>query len=156
MGAPSWKHLQRWRSFPKKTRYSAIFSGERAAYSHYIPSAVKSIVAKEEFVTAYTPYQAEISQGILQSIFEYQTMICELTGMEVSNASVYDGASAAAEATAMCRERKRSRGSGIGHCKSRGNKDHQDLLPWQQYSGHRDSGERRGDGFGSFERSAGF
>ena len=77
------------------------------AYDHYIPAIVKYIPAKEEFLTAYTPYQAEMSQGILQSIFEYQTDICLLTGMDVSNASVYDGASAAAEAAAMCRDRNR-------------------------------------------------
>jgi len=90
----------------KNKTYSVILRGA-GAYYHYIPSIVKYITAKEEFVTAYTPYQAEISQGILQSIFEYQTMICELTGLQVSNASMYDGAEAAAEAVAMCRERKR-------------------------------------------------
>ena len=90
----------------KNKVFSTILRGA-GAYDHYIPSIVKYIPAKEEFLTAYTPYQAEMSQGILQSIFEYQTMICELTGMDVSNASVYDGATAAAEAAAMCRDRKR-------------------------------------------------
>lgn len=91
----------------KNVVFRHIFRGA-GAYKHYIPAIVKSVVSKEEFVTAYTPYQAEISQGILQSIFEYQTMICQLTGMDAANASVYDGAAAAAEAVAMCRERKRS------------------------------------------------
>ena len=86
--------------------FPVIFRGA-GAYKHYIPAAVKRITANETFITAYTPYQAEISQGILQSIFEYQSMICELTGMDVSNASVYDGGSAAAEAMGMCRERNR-------------------------------------------------
>ena len=90
-----------------KNRVFPVVLRGAGAYDHYIPSIVKYIPAKEEFLTAYTPYQAEISQGILQSIFEYQTMICELTGMDVSNASVYDGATAAAEAAAMCRDRKR-------------------------------------------------
>ncbi len=90
----------------KNQAFQTIFRG-CGAYHHYIPSIVKQVTSKEEFVTAYTPYQAEISQGILQSIFEYQTMICELTGMEVSNASVYDGATAAAEAVIMCKERQR-------------------------------------------------
>ncbi len=86
--------------------YGTILRGA-GAYDHYIPSIVKNIPAREEFLTAYTPYQAEMSQGVLQSIFEYQTMICQITGMDVSNASVYDGATAAAEAAAMCRDRKR-------------------------------------------------
>ena len=90
----------------KNRVFSTVLRGA-GAYDHYIPSIVKFIPNKEEFLTAYTPYQAEISQGVLQSIFEYQTMICELTGMDVSNASVYDGATAAAEAAAMCRDRKR-------------------------------------------------
>ena len=90
----------------KNKVFSTVLRGA-GAYDHYIPSIVKYIPAKEEFLTAYTPYQAEMSQGILQSIFEYQTGICELTGMDVSNASVYDGATAAAEAAAMCRDRKR-------------------------------------------------
>lgn len=92
----------------KNVIFDHVFRGA-GAYKHYIPAAVKRITSKEEFVTAYTPYQAEISQGVLQGIFEYQTMICELTTMETANASVYDGATAAAEAAAMCRDRKRSK-----------------------------------------------
>lgn len=90
----------------KNVVYASIFRGAGACH-HYIPSIVRSVTSKEEFVTSYTPYQAELSQGILQSIFEYQTMMCELTGMDVANASHYDGATAAAEAIPMCRDRKR-------------------------------------------------
>ncbi|MEA4899651.1 aminomethyl-transferring glycine dehydrogenase subunit GcvPA [Bacillota bacterium Meth-B3] len=90
----------------KNTVFRSIFRGA-GAYHHYIPSIVNSVTGKETFMTAYTPYQAEISQGVLQSIFEYQTMICELLGMDAANASVYDGASAAAEAVHMCVDRKR-------------------------------------------------
>jgi glycine dehydrogenase subunit 1 len=78
----------------------ATFLGA-GAYSHYRPLVIDSLISRGEFFTAYTPYQPEIAQGTLQSIFEFQTMICELTGMDVANASMYDGSTGAAEALMM-------------------------------------------------------
>ncbi len=84
----------------KKNKNLTIFAGN-GVYDHYSPSVVSHLLARSEFYTAYTPYQPEISQGTLQYIFEYQSMICELTGMEASNASMYDGATATAEVMFM-------------------------------------------------------
>ncbi len=77
------------------------------SYHHYIPAVTRKLYDRSEFITAYTPYQAELNQGILQSIFEYQTMVCQLTNMDVTNASHYDGATASAEAVLMCLEKKK-------------------------------------------------
>jgi len=77
------------------------------AYDHYTPSVIRHLIERQEFLTAYTPYQPEISQGTLQYIFEYQSLICELTGMDVSNASMYDGATSTAEAMFMITNAKK-------------------------------------------------
>ena len=96
-GVSEFEALAQLKELSEKNRvFHAIFRGA-GAYWHHIPAVVSRVSAKEAFVTAYTPYQPEISQGVLQTIFEYQTILCELTGMDAGNASVYDGATAAAE-----------------------------------------------------------
>src|SRR6516165_3215315 len=93
--------LQYFRDAGQKnaTDYASFLGA--GAYRHYRPVIIDSLVQRGEFLTSYTPYQAEITQGSLQAIFEFQTMICELTGMEVANASMYDGSTGAAEAAMM-------------------------------------------------------
>ncbi len=97
------KHMKTLSSKNKSTEELVCFLGA-GVYDHYIPSIIKHLVSRSEFYTSYTPYQPEISQGTLQAIFEYQTLICNLTGLDVANASMYDGATACAEAAFMAAE----------------------------------------------------
>mgnify|MGYP000556969542 CR=1 FL=1 len=94
------RHLSKLAAQNKTVEEYTSFLGA-GAYEHFIPSYVDHLLLRSEFYTSYTPYQPEISQGTLQAIYEFQTMVCELTGMDVANASMYDGASALAEAALM-------------------------------------------------------
>ncbi|MEZ6107652.1 MAG: aminomethyl-transferring glycine dehydrogenase subunit GcvPA [Pirellulaceae bacterium] len=95
-------HMQQLAARNLAASNSLCFLGG-GAYDHFVPAVVDSLASRGEFYTSYTPYQPEVSQGNLQAMFEYQTLICQLTGMDVSNASLYDGASATIEAVLMCR-----------------------------------------------------
>jgi len=102
-------HLTELASNNKHFHNCVSFMGA-GVYDHFIPSVIKHVTGRSEFYTSYTPYQPEVSQGVLQAIFEYQTMICQLTGMDVANASMYDGGTAVAEGAIMgCGATRRSK-----------------------------------------------
>jgi glycine dehydrogenase subunit 1 len=100
-GLPEREVSRRLRELARQNRTECVSFLGAGSYDHLIPAVVNQVLARSEFYTSYTPYQAEMSQGVLQGIFEFQTMMCELTGLEVSNASLYDGHTAACEAAAM-------------------------------------------------------
>ena len=97
-----WEAMRRVTELAGRNTELICFAGG-GMYDHYVPAAVDHIIRRSEFYTAYTPYQPEVAQGTLQVIYEFQTMICELTGMDVANASMYDGPTATAEAAVMAR-----------------------------------------------------
>ncbi|HJZ55821.1 MAG TPA: glycine dehydrogenase, partial [Gemmataceae bacterium] len=94
------RHIEQLAARNRSASGAVCFLGG-GAYDHFIPSVVDAVAGRGEFYTAYTPYQAEASQGTLQAVFEYQTLMCQLTGMDVANASLYEGGSAVAEAVLM-------------------------------------------------------
>ncbi|UCC71798.1 MAG: aminomethyl-transferring glycine dehydrogenase subunit GcvPA [Gemmatimonadota bacterium] len=103
-----WEAVRTLQQLAGESRQLICFAGA-GYYDHYVPAVVDHLIRRSEFYTAYTPYQAEVSQGTLQSIYEFQSMVCELMGLDVANASMYDGASAMAEAAVMARAIQKKR-----------------------------------------------